>query len=265
LVALIKNLENFEHQIFYYGQSSVGDVTKVLNKLHKVNKTRTPVLPAKKYEELNTDKDLVYFVNFPMVQAEVLMISKGTPQYNQNEEMMARIYNNYFGAGLSSIVFQEIREARALAYSASAFYTSPAKKDRAHIYQAYVGTQADKIKEAIPAMREIIDNMPISEAQIEQARQSVMKQIESERITKSAIYWTSKSNMDKGIDYDYRKDVYGLMQKLTPADLKAFQEKHVKGRKFTILVLGDKKRVDMEYLKTLGEVKELALDEIFNY
>lgn len=265
LVTLIKGLTSYEHQVFYYGQNSIADVTKVLNKLHAVSKKRKPVLAAKKYAELNTDKDIVYFVNFPMVQAEVLMISKGTPQYNRDEEMMARIYNNYFGAGLSSIVFQEIREARALAYSASAFYGSPAKKDRAHLYQAYVGTQADKLKEAVPAMRDIIDNMPISEAQIEQARQSVMKQIESERITKAAIYWTNKSNHDKGIDYDYRKDVYALMQKLTPADLKAFQEKYVKGRKFTILVLGDKKRVDMEYLKTLGEVKELSLQEIFNY
>jgi predicted Zn-dependent peptidase len=164
---------------------------------------------------------------------------------------------------LSSIVFQEIREARALAYSASAFYTSPAKKDKSHYFQAYVGTQLDKLKDAVPAMRDIIENMPISDAQIEQARQSVMKQIESERITKSNIYWTSKANQDRGLDYDYRKDVYEKMKNMTVADMKAFHAKHVKGRNYTVLVIGDKKKMDMEFLKTIGEVEELTLQQVF--
>lgn len=226
-------------------------------------KKRKPVLKPQNYQELDIAKDNVVFVDFPMVQTEILMLSKGTPQYNLEEQVMATLFNNYFGGGLSSIVFQEIREARALAYSASAFYTSPGKKDKAHYFQAYVGTQVDKLKDAVPAMREIIEKMPISEAQIEQARQSVLKQIESERITKSSIYWTSKSNQDRGLDYDVRKTVYEKMQKLTVEDLKKFHTEHVKGRNYTILVIGDKKKMDMEFLKTLGEVKELSVQEVF--
>jgi len=60
-----------------------------------------------------------------------------------------------------------------------------------------------------------------------------------------------------------RKDVYDKMKISTPEDLKAFQEKHVKGRKYTYLVLGSKDKVDMNYLRSIGKVTELSLDEVF--
>jgi predicted Zn-dependent peptidase len=265
LIARVKDLTNFEHEVFYYGTRSQKDVVKTLDKLHETPKTLKPVLPTKEYDELETPTDRVMFVDFPMVQAEVLMISKGTPQYSIEENIMASLYNNYFGAGLSSIVFQEIRESKALAYSANAFYTTPSRLNRAHYYQAYVGTQVDKLKDAVPAMREIIENMPVSDAQIEQARQSVLKQIESERITKTGLYFSYRNNLDKGIERDLRKDVYDRMKMSDVAALKAFQAKFVKGRKFTYLVLGDKKKVDMNFLKTIGTVEELTLEQIFGY
>jgi len=218
-----------------------------------------------KYPELETASDKVIFVDFPMVQAEILLLSKGTPRFSLDEYLMSELYNNYFGFGLSSIVFQEIRESKALAYSAYAFYGSPQKKDRAHYFQAYVGTQVDKLKDAIPAMQEIIENMPIADAQIENAKQSILKKIESERINKTRIYWTSKTNEKRGFDRDLRKDVYQKIQNITVEDLKAFQQKHVKGRNYSYLVLGSKESVDMDYLKSIGTVEELTLEEVFGY
>jgi predicted Zn-dependent peptidase len=198
-------------------------------------------------------------------QAEVLMISKGSPQFSLQEHLMTSFYNNYFGSGLSSIVFQEIREARALAYSASAAHITPARTGKAHYYQAYVGTQVDKLKDAITAMRGIIDTMPIAETQIGQAQTSVLKTIESERITKSNIYWTYRSNLDRGIETDLRKNVYETVKVADVQALKDFHKQYVQGRKFTILVLGDRSKVDFAYLKSLGAVQELSLEEVFGY
>ena len=223
------------------------------------------VLPARVYREADTNVDQVYFVDFPMVQAEILMLSKGTPKFNLNEYIMSDYFNNYFGGGLSSIVFQEIRESRALAYSASCNYTSPAKRDRSHYFTSYVGTQPDKMKDAMIAMREIIEKMPVSEDQMENARQSVLKRIESERITRSNIFWTYKANMERGINYDVRKDVYQKIQNTTVQDLKQFQETYVKGRHYTILGLGSKDRIEMNYLKSLGDVIEMKLQDVFGY
>jgi zinc protease len=265
LVGKIKNLSSYEHRVFYYGSKSIEEVAQILEKEHPVPQKRTPLLESKYYEELPTDTDKVFFVHYPMVQNEILMLSKGTPQYSLEENTMATFFNTYFGSGLSSIVFQEIRESRALAYSANTVYSSPTKQNQAHYLQAYVGTQPDKIKEALHAIREILDNMPISETQIEHARQSVLKAIETERITKANVYWTYRSHLDKGIDFDIRKPIYDGIQDLTVQDLKDFHQKHVKGRNYSILILGDRDRVDASFLQTLGTFEELSLEEIFGY
>jgi len=265
LVEQIKTITNYDHKIFYYGSKSANSVKTILNQYHKVPAQLKPVKMAKKYPELSTDGNKVYFVDHPMVQAEVLMSSKGTPNFNLDEYIMSQLYNTYFGAGLSSIVFQEIRESKALAYSAYAFYTSPSKKDRSHQMVAYVGTQVDKLKDAVPAMQEIIENMPFSEDQIEQARQSLLKKYESERVNNTSIYWASRSAKDKGYDRDLREDVYERLKTVTPAELKSFQEKFVKNRNYTICVLGSKESVDMDYLKSLGNLIELKKEDIFGY
>ena len=265
LVEQIKTLTSYDHKIFYYGSKSASAVKTTLNQYHKVPMKLKPVKIAQKYAEQTTSGNKVYFVDHPMVQAEVLMMSKGSPKFNLDEYIMSQLYNTYFGAGLSSIVFQEIRESKALAYSAYAFYTSPSKKDKAHYMQAYVGTQVDKLKDAVPAMQEIIENMPFSEDQIEQARQSVLKKYESERVNNTSIYWSSRAAKDKGFDRDLREDVYNRLKTVTPAELKAFQEKFVKGRDYTICVLGSKESVDMDYLKSLGNFVELKKEDIFGY
>ncbi len=265
LVKKIKELTAYEHRIFYYGSQSIQEVVNIFDTHHKTPPTLKPVLEPTKYKELATTENKVYFVDFPMVQAEVLMLSKGTQGFSPNENIMKELYNNYFGFGLSSIVFQEIRESKALAYSAYAYYSSPSKKDKAHYLQAYVGTQVDKLKDAIPAMQEIIENIPISDAQIETARQSILKKIETERVNKTRIYWSSRSAKDLGYDYDMRKDIYEKMKNITVDDLKAFHKNYVKGRNYTVLVLGSKESVDMDYLKTIGNVEELTLKEVFGY
>jgi predicted Zn-dependent peptidase len=265
LVDKIKGITSFEHRVFYYGTKPMSEVEKIIENEHKVPKKLKTLYGSKEFPELDMPKDQVMFVHFPMVQAEILMISKGTPQFDVNEYIMSSFYNNYFGSGLSSVVFQEIREARALAYSANCFYASPTKRDRSHYLNAYVGTQADKLKDAITAMRDIIENMPASESQIEQARQSVLKTLESERITRANIYWTYRSNLDKGITNDIRKPQYEVIQTATADDLKAFQQDKVKGRKYTILVLGDRSKLNFEFLQSLGEVRELSLEEVFGY
>ena len=165
-------------------------------------------------------------------------------------------------------MFQEIRESRALAYSTYAFYGSPSKEDKAHYLQAYVGTQANKLKDAVTAVREILNDMPISDEQIQTARNSIMKKIETERVNGSDRYWAGRAAAERGMDKDIREDVYEKMKDVTVAELKAFQEENVKDRDYIIMVLGSKENIGeegMEYLKTLGPVKKLSLEEVFGY
>lgn len=265
LTELLHELLSHRYEVFYCGAKGPREVVQTL-KRHKTAQPLKAPTKAKKYPELPTRKDKVLFVHFPTVQVELMLLSKGTPKFSLDEYVFSEWYNQYFGYGLSSIVFQEIRESKALAYSAYTYAANPAKKNRAHWLQAYVGTQPDKLREAVEAFEAILENMPVSLPQMENARQSVLKQIAAGRITKADLYWTWRGNRDKGfLNRDLRMDVYNKLEHADAADLIHFQQRHVKGRRYTWLVLGDHERIDFKYLRKIGKVQELKLTDIFGY
>jgi predicted Zn-dependent peptidase len=263
LVGKIKNLTSYEHNIFYYGSKGIGEVAAILDRHHRVPGKRMPVLQPASFVEQATPENKVLLVDFPMVQSEIMLVSKGTDNFSLEEFVMAELHNTYFGSGMSSVFFQEIRESRALAYSAYAFYGSPAEQDEAHYLRAYIGTQPDKMVEALAAMHGIMEEMPYSEAQIQQAILSIQKKIESSRITKDSVYWAYRQSQRRGYQHDLRRDVYEKMKTVTPEALLDFHEKNVKGRRYTYLVLGNKGSLDLGHLSQIGTVQELTVGEVF--
>ena len=240
-------------------------IAQILEKEHPVPQKRTPLLEAKFYEELPTETDKVFFVHYPMVQNEILMLSKGTPQYSLKESIMATFFNTYFGSGLSSIVFQEIRESKSLAYSANAIYRMPANKILSDYMQVSIGTQANKLPQAVDAISVLLNEMPKIERQFNNAKESSLKQIASSRIIKTNIYFNQLALKKLGFDYDIRKDTYARIQNLTLEGTNDFFNKEVKTKKYNTAIIGKKENLDFEALKKLGEVQEVTLEEIFNY
>ncbi len=265
LTSRIRELSSYEHQIYYYGPRKLEQVALLLDQLHETPDRLKPVLTAKSFVQQETNQNRLLLLDFPIVQTDVMLISKGTPHFNLEEYLMRDLYNDYFGYGLSSIVFQEIREAKALAYSTYAFYSTPSRKDRAHYLQAYVGTQPDKLSIAVPAMMDIIEDMPVVEDQVEQARQSILRKIETERITPKRLYWTARSFRDLGYSYDLRRDLYNHLQQDGSQGLVDFHRDYIKGRNFTFLLLGNKKQIDRKFLEAFGEVQEVTMEEVFGY
>jgi len=93
----------------------------------------------------------------------------------------------------------------------------------------------------------------------------VMRKIESERITKSSVFWTYLSNKDRGINYDIRKDIYEKTKTMSLDELDDFFNNHIKNKKYIFLILANKSSLDYDVLRQIGEIKELSLEEIFNY
>ena len=260
----IQTLTSFEHRIYYYGQKPIEAVAQLLEQYHQVNARQDALLP-RAFTQIATTQNRVFFLEFPIVQTDIMLVSKGTPFFNLEEHVMRELYNDYFGYGLSSIVFQEIRESKALAYSTYAFYTSPRKKDLSHYLQAYVGTQPDKISDAVPAMLHIMENMPFVENQIENAKLSILKRVESERITPRNLYWESRAVSDLGYGHDLRRDLYETMKQADARALAAFHQQYIKGRSYSFLILGSKKEVDLPYFEQFGAVEELSMEQVFGY
>jgi hypothetical protein len=107
--------------------------------------------------------------------------------------------------------------------------------------------------------------MPKADKQFELAKDAIMKNIETERIIKDRIFWTFINAQDRGLDYDIRKDVYEHMKDVSMDEFKTFFDAHVANKQYVYLVIGNKNQIDFNVLNKLGPVKELTLEEIFNY
>ncbi|QHI35036.1 Protease 3 [Kordia antarctica] len=262
LVDLVKDFKNYDQRIFYYGKDIDAAVTS-LNEHHKVADKLKSYPTAMKYTELETGGN-VYFVDYDMVQAEMMFLAKGSP-FNPENMAASTLFNTYFGSGLSSIVFQEIRESKSLAYSAYSYYDEASDKGDANYVVAYMGTQANKMPQAIEAMMGLMNDMPEAEKQFEAAKEATLKKLAAERITKSNIFWTYERLKKLGIDKDHREEMYKAIEKMTLADLKAFFDENIKGEQYNVMVIGNKKDVDMKALSKLGKIQEMDIDYLFNY
>ena len=264
LVAKIKDLTSYEHYIYYYGRKEVSEVKSLLNMYHNTPNELQPIKQSKKFSELSMDSNKVYFVNYDMVQSELMMLSNVGP-YDENLLATGRVFNEYFGSGLSSIIFQEIRESKALAYSAYSVFTSPNKLDKSHYVRAYVGTQVDKLEDAKIAMIDLMNNMPEVEDQFQSAKIAALKKIETSRTKRASLFWKYLSSKEMGRNFDINQKIYPEIKNLELQDIKEFFNTKVRGNNYTYLVIGNRELVDMEVLEKMGELKELSLEEIFGY
>ncbi len=264
LVDRIKAITSYKHRVVYYGNMEIKALQTLLNAKHKLPATWKEVPAPREYPEQPTTANTVLFVDHDMVQTEMLMMSKAGP-FDQEKVPYASLFNEYFGSGLSSIVFQEIREAKALAYGANASYSTPTNKDEAHYVRAFIGTQADKLNDAVGAMLQLMNDMPEANAQFEGAKASALKVIASTRTTKENIYWSWDAARRRGLDQDMEAFKYERIPGIDMAAMKAFFDKEVKGRKYTFLVIGKKSAMDLSVLEKLGPVREVSKAELFGY
>lgn len=262
LVDKIKEMRSYKQRIFYYG-NDVDAAVASLDQHHKVPENLKDYPEKTKYQAVDTGGN-VYFVNYDMVQSEILLISKGD-EFNAEKMAAARLFNTYFGSGLSSIIFQEIRESKSLAYSAFASYSMASELGNPDYTMAYVGTQANKLEQAVDAIMELMNNMPEAQEQFNQAKEATLKKIAAERITKSDIFWTYENLKKRGITNDYREEMYKTIENMTFDDLTTFFNENIKGQDYNVMVIGNRNDLDFEALGKLGEVRELDVDYLFNY
>lgn len=169
LVDRLKKLNDVEQIVIYYGPATMGELTSKLSSLHKVPATFAKVAPAKVFKQVEQTKNQVLFTDYEMVQAETRWIRNTVP-YNPAESTVIKVFNNYFGGSMGSLVFQTIRESKALAYSTYGMYRTPRKKDEKYYMLAYVGAQADKLKEAVSTMDDLLTTMPELPANLDLAK-----------------------------------------------------------------------------------------------
>jgi len=264
LISTLHNINNFKHTITYYGPKTLEAFTESIGKLHKLPPAFTPEPPSKKFTYTNNATNQVYFADYDMVQSEIRWIRNGGT-FNPDLTAKINLFNSYFGGGMGSIVFQTIRESKALAYSTFAVYSSPDKKDKHYAMIAYVGSQADKMNDAVTGMNELLNNLPEADKSFEASKYNALNALETSRVTKDDIIQNYFADQKLGIDHDSRIDEYNGLKPLTFSDIKEFHTNNVAHKPYNYCIVASEKKVKLEDMQKFGTVTKLTLEQIFGY
>ncbi|MBO5656017.1 MAG: insulinase family protein, partial [Rikenellaceae bacterium] len=265
LLAKVASLAGIKHTIFYYGPQGEKELLANLNAHHKCAEELVEYPVKNDFLPLPTDGNRVVVAHYESPQIYYSQVSNLGGEYNPEEDAVLTLYNQYFGGGMNSIVFQEMREARGLAYSSAASMSCPSRLGKPYTYSAFIATQNDKMAQAMAAFSEIIEQMPESEAAFQLAKESLIANYRTSRTTKTAVLNAYMAASELGIDYDRAEKIYAALQTLTLEDVKAYQQSRVKGLDYTYMILGDTDDIDMKYLSSVGTVEKVSAEEIFGY
>ena len=166
---------------------------------------------------------------------------------------------------MNSIVFQELRESRALAYSAWALYNRPDFKGEPYSMRANIISQNDKAPEAISAYHSILNNMPVAQSNFDLAKQNVISNLRAKRVFGQSLLWSYMDALDMGLNYDINKYIYEKVQNMTLQDVLNFQQKYIKGASYHTAILGNEKDLNMNAIGKYGTIVRLTQKDIFGY
>ncbi len=262
LMSLPAELLNYNHTIAYTGSMPLEDLVEVLRRHHAIEGELqdTPEYRFRTARQVNDTELLV--VDQQTAQAQV-RIEFADGVYNSDDSVMSSIYTNYFGSGMSSVVFQELREARALAYSAQARYAQGGRENAENLMLGAIGTQTDKTVDALEAFIDLIDNMPSSSERFEEAVNSQLNRYRTSKLNFREVIGAVRSWERLGFETDPRIQRYQEMQTASLDDLVEFQQEHVQGRPKLISIVGDLSIIDTEELEKFGTVEEIQVGQLF--
>ncbi len=264
LLGSLRDLYSKGHVINYYGPASEAGAVSMLRASHAVGDDPEP-LEEKFTSALPTTEPRVLLLDYDSKQFSYIQYTNGGVRFDPSMAAGIRMYNEYFGGGMNSIVFQEMRESKALAYSASARYVEPSFADAPNYFFAYIGSQNDKLVKAVKGFDEIINDIPEVQNNFDIAKEGLLSRMRTQRTTGMRVFNAYAGARRLGLDEPLDKKVFGEIQGMGMEDVVRFQRENVKGRKYDYAICGSVKDLDLEFLKTLGPVKTVSPEEVFGY
>ena len=265
LLKHIDELKNYEQTIIYYGPMKQEEFTEFIEKNHEVSASPTATIKGDIYKYIPTPKNQVILAPYDAKNIYMIMYSNNEQKYQADLIPQVELFNEYFGGGMNALVFQELREARGLAYSAAAYYTIPEFKEDEFTFYTYIISQNDKMGDCIDTFHKILNDMPATESSLLLAKEAIMKRIATQRTIKRNVLSAYIEARNHGLNYDISRDIYNKVKNMSLDELVDFQHQYVKGRTYTYLILGNEADLDVAKLQSLGEIHRVSLEEIFGY
>ena len=266
LLDLLKNLSQYEHTVLYYGPMTEKQLTDALGShLASLGDTLLPVPEGRHYVQQPTPENEVLIAPFDAKNIYMRMVHNEQRPWNADEAPLIALFNEYYGGGMNTIVFQELREARGLAYNAFAAYVEPQYKGEPEYFFTHIITQNDKMMDCVKQFHQILDTIPASENAFSIAKEALTKRLASQRTTKFNIINAWIVAQEKGIDYDLNQRIYEALPGIELKDIVSFEQEQMAHKPYRYIILGDEKDLDMAAIGQYGPVKRVSTEEIFGY
>ncbi|MCA9656644.1 MAG: insulinase family protein [Myxococcales bacterium] len=256
---LISSFLDHEHVTLYFGPRRADAVTEVVARGKRHRKTGDTQL--REYRDI--DQTLVFFLHKDGAKANVRFTIPRGP-LPREQRPTARLLSEYLSGNMSALVFQEIRESRGLAYSASSNYSPGRRPADESSLAGFMSTQADKTPEAVRTFLGLLRTDEIQPERLVTAQAMLDQEYRATRIDPRWINrWVVEWD-ERGESGDPRPWEWKASQELSVADVAAFAKGFV-GAPVIVVVVGDRERVGLEALAEIGKVQELSADELFSY
>ena len=265
LLNLLKNLKNYKQTVLYYGPSSLKDIDQLVSKTILSPKKFAAVPAIKRYKEETTPKNEVIIAPYDAKNIYMVQFHNDDQKWSADRAPIIALFNEYFGGGMNAIVFQELRESRGLAYSASALYASPYRLGGNESFYTYIITQNDKMMDCVGEFNKLLNNVPVRQSGFDLAKQSLMKSLASNRTTKYAILTSYLAAQRLGIDYSLSEKIYKAIPSLQLQDVINFEKEYIANKPFKYIILGDEKELDLKALEKIAPIRKVTTEEIFGY
>ncbi len=248
-------------ELHYVGRRPVDELARIVDAVTADLPAPEPPAPFQERPRRAADHDAVYYAPRPDAIQSHLYIYVPGPPFTPEQLTGAVLFNRYFGADMSSVMFQELREFRSLAYAAGGTLQIPAMANAAAWFLGYIGTQADKTVEALETIHRLIRRLPVDSHRIGEVaaaeRNAVLMQTPSiRRRSMYALAWRRRG---------WRDDpARTLWKELSDADLPMLQRRmmdvyvqYLQSRPVVFMGVVDPARSEVERLARQWPLKPL--------
>lgn len=264
LTSTIQEAVQYEVDIHFCGKTEAGVMAEMLKSnvpiAAEARASESPVVREKRVY----DETKVFFLPNSKVQQATVYFYIPMGDYVIEEDMMYRVFNEYFSGGFSGLVMNEIREKRSMAYTAYGVMTVPPVPNVATYMYGYVGTQNDKVADAVDVYMALLNDMPDYPERIPNVRTAIYRSFAEAKPSmrsKSQVYdqW-----MRMGYTDDPAKGVLPKLEGLEYEQLRAFYEKKIQNKPTAIVIMGDPKLINQKQLKQkYGKIERMNVNQLF--
>ena len=263
LTGAVKDLLGKQVTFLYYGPAPIEEVREMIAAAHPCEGLE-PLVKTHPTKQL-TPVSKVILAPYNARQFNYVQYSDRGETMDLSQDPYIDLFNEYYGGGMNAIVFQEMRESRALAYGAGAQLSTPGFLGDTYAFRATIASQNDKLQKAVEGFDEIIEDLPQAPENLEIAKAAILGKLRTQRTTGASVLYSYLTAQELGLTEPREKQVYEKVGALTMDDLLATHAKWIKGRTYVYAILGDPSDLDLDFLKTLGPVQQVTLEDIFGY